>query len=269
MIISKMAQFASGLPPTNLNYMAAASNVVQLTDKSDGPKGALGPAIIGHTMGLIAEGELTPHHVSREFGKHLQTVNLDVKAKYLKSAMDKAYYFEFPEFKGFKGVCAVVGTVAKGDEHKGDMFMAFTYFGDNFIKEISWIRTPLFFEETIEQAMKRTLSVQTQEIDKEQALAEVGIAKYFVNLILYVESGNPDLERIKKKECLSKSLKKQRNFAKKFFPFDICRVGYNTHHGSTNTQGHTVSGHFRWQPWGKMWSKLKLIWIDEYSKGID
>jgi len=88
------------------------------------------------------------------------------------------------------------------------------------------------------------------------------------NCILYINSGNPDLRLTRTPKCNSKSIKGLKKFIKKY-PIEspIVYVGYN--HKKKNIyykDTSEVNGHFRWQPYGKELSKIKLIWINEHIR---
>ena len=84
--------------------------------------------------------------------------------------------------------------------------------------------------------------------------------------LLYINSGEPDLQDLKSVPCLTKKEKKIRQHWRDHCPFDIVDVGYGYHGKLFRVDETSVSGHFRWQPHGPDRSKVKLIWIDEHMR---
>ena len=262
LIISQMAKTVTqDIPPIDLEYMLTASWRLKEVGQP-----TIGIGLIRAAMGRIGLGEQTPHRVSKQFGLHLQSVALNVKAEYLKSSIGKNYYFEFPDYGEYKAACIEVwGVPDELGNSRGDIMLAFCFFGEDYANTIEWMRVPIKYEENMSEAIARSFIVDKDGVNIEQAKGNIGIVTYLTNLVLYVESGKPDLERVPGKKCGSTSLKKQRNFEKKHSVFDVCRVGYNTH-TPNSTETSKVIGHFRWQPWGPLWSKIKLIWIGEHER---
>lgn len=85
--------------------------------------------------------------------------------------------------------------------------------------------------------------------------------EFIVKSILYIESGEPDLQREEAKKHFRKFQKTKR--LNKLCPFDVVNVGYSFHNRVYSVDQGPRRGHFRWQPYGPKKSMLKLIWIDE------
>lgn len=92
------------------------------------------------------------------------------------------------------------------------------------------------------------------------------IFKLLINLILYINSGQPDLRHLKgaSKKGIEFKGKKRAQKIRKYHDVsfhDSILVGFNFKKETL------VNGHFRWQPHGKGRQQVKLIWIDAFTKG--
>jgi len=116
---------------------------------------------------------------------------------------------------------------------------------------------------TIQESVASVITSENKET------LPIDFIDYVVKCLLYVESGEPDLERLTGKESNSKKLKKQCSFKKKNYLCDIIQVGYGFHKRHYNINETMVVGHFRWQSFGYQLTRIKLIWINEYSRRYD
>jgi len=99
-----------------------------------------------------------------------------------------------------------------------------------------------------------------------------GIIKYITNIILYLNSGDPDLRELKKPNIpkITKNIKKFQKKNKHKPLLDIIEVGFNYMKGINYRVSSTeVRGHFRWQPCGSERSQVKLIWVKEHTRNFD
>ena len=99
----------------------------------------------------------------------------------------------------------------------------------------------------------------------QQSITE--LLQFICNVLMYLKSGNPDLREYRPKHKKSFKIKgKSYGAADKNDIFSIL-VGFDYKkpklYSVDNTQ---VSGHFRWQPYGEAYSKIKLIWIDSHIR---
>jgi hypothetical protein len=87
---------------------------------------------------------------------------------------------------------------------------------------------------------------------------------------LYLHSGEPDLRFQKHIDFpTTKKPKKIRHFLKENEGklIDLTLLGYEHKKGKLYTvDSFDVSGHFRWQRYGKDLQQIKLIWLDSYTK---
>jgi hypothetical protein len=88
-----------------------------------------------------------------------------------------------------------------------------------------------------------------------------------VNYLVYIISGQPDLRSWRPPpRPKSKKPKVVRNY-ENLSSVPITLVGYNWKKATIySVDSTTVSGHFRWQPYGKELSMVKLIWIDAHTR---
>lgn len=93
---------------------------------------------------------------------------------------------------------------------------------------------------------------------------------YLLKCLIYIQSGDPDLRKYRPPKIESKNPKKIRSFYRKHHDnslIPMILVGYDFKKPVVYQVGETsVTGHFRWQPYGEGRTKVKLIWIDEHLR---
>ena len=203
----------------------------------------------------------------KEFSSQLKKVDLKILPKYLFNK-EETLYVEFGEsielsvfkIKGF--VCL---------KHKE--FIDICFFSpipNGHVLNLGIVipNHPLF--NTIEDIMNRYISDDCSDLfdvntDKKNL---THLLKYSINCILYIGSGNPDLRLLKKIKKNFKSKKGEKKHRKKNpIEGNLIEVGFNYKKSVLfNIESTNVKGHFRWQPYGKQLSLIKLIWIAEHKR---
>jgi hypothetical protein len=86
----------------------------------------------------------------------------------------------------------------------------------------------------------------------------------FIQFICFIELGDIEVNVVMPKKHIGKT-RKTKLLNESEIPIKVVGPKWNT---QTLVVGPIeVTGHFRLQPYGKGWSKVKLIWIDPYQKG--
>jgi len=109
----------------------------------------------------------------------------------------------------------------------------------------------------------RNIAITQQELDNENS-----VIKKTLSCLIYLMSGSPDL-----RVCLPVERKYKGSNVKKlrrqdqYTDCNVIQVGYGWLKERQRLVGEcSVSGHFRWQPYGEGRTKVKLIWINQYTK---
>lgn len=219
------------------------------------------------------------YRIAQEFGDQLSKVSLKIENKYLK-ADDKVICIEFPEGIRFNlgnnafAHCTYV-VIAKSDDNvrdrtgapivkhvrlmtplfteKGSDTFAFDTLGINFISE----------EETFETAFSRAKANSSWNYFNDDFI------RFVFNSYLYIQSGDPDLRDFKapKPPTNPKDLRRFERQNETKSTLDMTLVGFNYKKPTLfSKDSTTVSGHWRWQPFGENRARVKLIWIDEHVR---
>ena len=224
---------------------------------------------------LIAEflsqyvcGRAKVHMIASLFGNHLAKTKLNLPMSVLPDREGQKYCFEFPDDIRFVNYL--------GEYHRSCMVQIATNRDGH--RTISIIAPDLdergAWKDSTSQA---TISDEYPTIEENLAHIPLGefeqpvitpeMIAYTMKCLVYVESGEPDLESQAGHKILTRNPKKARRQAENRCPFDIVRVGYSFYKGITRHVADTrVSGHFRWQPWGPGLTRIKLIWINEHVR---
>lgn len=212
--------------------------------------------------------------IADKFGYHLSKTNLDLPRAVIPMQDEKYYCFEFPivfdnGYNDFHKV-AVIGLkdisfrydkpegysdsitiIAPDFENNGNWKGSNSFITLHFNKELN----------TLEKSVKSAFKIRSHE-----ASVTEDFVSYVIKCLLYVESGEPDLQP-KYKAPKVKTKAKLRKFFRDFCPFEVISVGYRFQKEHLyHIESTSVRGHFRWQPWGEGRTKVKLIWIDEHSR---
>lgn len=94
------------------------------------------------------------------------------------------------------------------------------------------------------------------------------VIKYIMNAYLYIHSGQPDLREWKPTIIKTKKQKKIRRLEKEnLASIPVTLVGFDYKKQKIySVESSETQGHFRWQPYGEKRDKIKLIWIDNYTR---
>jgi hypothetical protein len=233
--------------------------------------------LLSYSMGLSKV-----YKVAERFGQHLLKTNLDVPCECLSTKMGQSFLFELPfTLKSTDGsqhrtvVVAVTGwhskpgidikSVTKEEESmyqdKAIAILAPDYSPEGQVLETStYFVSPLRPGATIEQ------TIQENVMHMKGSLLSMDLIRLVAKLLLYIDSGEPDLVAEPVVACLTKKPKKLRQHWRDHCPFETISVGYSYHGRLYSKDASQVSGHFRWQTYGPERSKVKLIWIDEHVR---
>jgi hypothetical protein len=226
------------------------------------------------------------YRISKEFGEALSKTKLDISCKYIPK-LNKCYNIQFHNDVLLKSLfgeeditykncyvsiedCSTDYDKLKG-YHKRIMVILPVYLnGNEFYSTYDFVN--LVFKDddqkVTEALVYSAANLKGRGITKEGE----GIIKYITNLILYINSGDPDIRELKKPK-IPKETKNPKKFQKKnrHRPLlDIIEVGFSYMKGITYQVSSTdVRGHFRWQPCGEERSQVKLIWVKEHTRSFD
>lgn len=225
------------------------------------------------------------YKISKDFGEALAQASLDISCKYIPKK-NYAYSIEFhkdakiPSVFGEPNVfyhscyVSIEDCDTEYDKQKGYLKRIMLCFpaylgGSDYYSTYDFVN--LVFKDD-NQTVTEALLDSSRRIES-QDLNEEGrkVAKYITNIILYINSGDPDLREIKKPK-IPKDTKNPRKFEKKNRHrslLDLIEVGFNYLKGINYTVSSTVvRGHFRWQPCGTGREQVKLIWIEEHARNF-
>lgn len=94
---------------------------------------------------------------------------------------------------------------------------------------------------------------------------------YFIfNALLYIQSGDPDLREYSPPQKPPGFKGRERSWRKlhkdqSMYPMTLIGYGYKKP-PMRYVDSTMVAGHFRWQPYGEGFSKIKLIWIETHER---
>ena len=230
---------------------------------------------IGISYDVVSEiirGRSDFYKVGSQFGKHLDRTNLDVPCRLLPVEASEAYYVGFPDGMVFKSQpndyhrnCLASVQLSKDGTTRSLAMLFPDMTSDGRYKESgTYVVLPLTPDLTIGECIDK-LNEQNFEISEGTKRLVAFVAKS----ILYIKSGDPDLQREMGKWSTSKKLKKIKGANRENCRFDTIKVGYGFHGKTFNVDETMVSGHFRWQPYGPDRGLIKLIWIDEHVRTFD
>ena len=249
---------------------------------------------LGSYLALFIKDGAPIYKMGRAFSEELIKVNLDVKIPYIPISKE-IICIEFPQNMRFhlgKGQYARSCYAFMTDEpigHEGKVVkryfeMRFPLYDSRGVisHEEHVCGIPIFdLDQTYEQALSAVLQ---QQIDSEGIAAlteEMGdpknldqaVCSFVLNSFMYIHSGNPDLREYGvPKPPESTKAKKVRSWAKHHENqslLEMILVGFDFKKSRLFTAMSTsVSGHFRWQPYGPQRSKVKLIWIDQHVRNF-
>lgn len=240
---------------------------------------------------MFVKGGEKVYKIAREFGEELVKVDLEIKSTLLPT-FDYTYCIEFPDNIRFHDSneddyfhCAYV-TCQKRDVDTGGTFDPIDKYGkqvycvvdillpcydkDGNLKDaennlVLSFRSP---DESIEESFQRAKESSTHPLHSDDAI------RFILKCMVYLDSGDPDLREYRApKPPNTTKVKKQRRWFKDHLNhslIDMTLVGFDFKKPRASSgEDISVSGHFRWQPYGPNREKVKLIWIDAYIKPGD
>ena len=214
------------------------------------------------------------YKIAEQFGKHLAKTDLDLPCAVIPHKAGTSYWIEFPDNVEFKTkykytnclVTAVdpIHSVQKAPwfyilaldlDEVGNSASTFSHF--SFALDCEKISDLLKTKNT---PLTGSLAYTQDDIFPDEMI------DYVLKCLVYIESGEPDLHREKGSVPLTKKPKKLRRHYEEFCPFDIVNVGYAFHERTRHVSETMVSGFFRWQRYGTGFTKVKLIWVNEFPR---
>jgi len=225
------------------------------------------------------------YKISKEFSEALADASLDVSCKYIPSE-NISYNIQFhkdivltsmfgTDKEAYRN-CYVTIEDCKSeyDIKKGYLKRVMLVFpiyidGVDYISTYDYIN--LVFKDDKQKVSEAILASADQLKDQQLTEEGKGVIKYITNVILYLNSGDPDLRELKKPNIpkVTKNISKFKKKNKYKSLLDIIEVGFNYMKGINYRVSATmVRGHFRWQPYGSGMSMVKLIWIEEHPRNF-
>jgi hypothetical protein len=211
------------------------------------------------------------YQVAHNFGTQLLKADLKLASKYLKPSL-KSILLEFPFTFKFKDFYVRHAFVVVNSNETGKLLTVISakyvdglWDGSTFFTSTVQIDS----SEDIENSLKETsrFFYDSKIVDLKDLNTYHSFIKFCLKCLIYIESSEPDILPIKAATTDKKGTTKIRKFFKYNCPFDVTKLGYGFHGKHHNTEKWSVSGHFRWQPFGPKFSQIKLIWIDEQERG--
>jgi hypothetical protein len=245
-------------------------------------RGILDASMVATIMTFRLRGEKI-YKIARNFGEQLhRTAKLDISGALV--PLTNSVCIEFPDSIRFKmpatndsyAHCAYVYTIddkniriEQGEGiktlYRAVQMLVPHYTGDGTLL-MRYDRVGLVFtdpKESIETVIERSMRASTSPFS-------VDMAHYVMKCLMYIHSGDPDLRAYRAPRAETQNPKKLRRFAKDHANQSLVNmtlVGYDFKKGVVYTKDETsVTGHFRWQPYGPARMQVKLIWIDEHVR---
>ena len=225
------------------------------------------------------------YRISKDFSKALADASLDISCKYIPKK-NISYNIQFHKEIILKSIfgedniayrnCYVTieDCTSEYDKKKGYLKRVMLVFpiyqdGAEYISTYDYIN--LVFEDD-NQKVSEAIQNSAYLLDSKKLTQDgEGVIKYITNIVLYLNSGDPDLRELKKPNIpkLTKNIKKFEKKNKHKPLLDVIEVGYNYMKGiNYSVSGTVVRGHFRWQPCGSNREQVKLIWIEEHPRNF-
>jgi hypothetical protein len=238
-------------------------------------------AIVGCFMQKYLQKKSKVYKIGDNFGYQLNKTNINLPCSLIPYEANKQYWIEFPSsltFESqdcyFKSACITMMRTDTSGEYKDYPSLLITARDFNKDGKIcdysSQVYFPLDPDKTLAEVIELTKNMRlpnTFSFDKTKEIIPTSMIEYIAKCLVYIESGDPDIQSEKGNPPLTKKPKKIKRHLEDFCPFDIVRVGYSFHGRTKHTDSWSVSGHFRWQPCGSKLTQVKLIWIDEHDRG--
>lgn len=220
--------------------------------------------------------------IAREFGENLARAPLDIDHKYLPTFKGQLICIEFPEALRFHDPvnndyfqCAFVACEENthgaidywGQTPKKIVDILFPCLDTDGNAKLEANNLVVTFREgdTLQTSMERARNRSSHPIHCD------GVVEFVLKCLVYIDSGNPDLREYRAPRTpKTENVKKLRRWTRQhdnLSLLDMTLVGYDFKKPREYQVGETlVTGHFRWQPYGENRSKVKLIWIEPFTR---
>ena len=224
--------------------------------------------IMGGVLNDYLNKEENFYRIAAVFGEQLNKTDLKLATEYIPKIGN--IFIEFPfafKFKDFY-IRNVFLTVNYNYDSKGISFACPKFVDGFWDGSIFYTSVDISTSEDIDTSLKETAKYfyDTEVVQINDITTYTNFIKYCLKCIIYIESEEPNLTRELKSVTDKKNITKIRKFYKDHCPFNIISVGYDFHGRQYNMNETLVRGFFRWQPCGVQFSKVKLIWIDEFTR---
>ena len=266
-----------------LHANVAEGLLISLNDDNYTQNGSYGPS---HMFGFLTsymKHKAKIHCIADKFGSHLDKTKLDLPTSIIPYEDGKYHFIEFPHqfhdektddyhhnvivYMGVKleldlpGLEKPIILTLRGCD-KGLVFIFPDYNKDKSPKNTqTFLRLDPTADSTIEKIIEHHI---THGLNSTEHLKR--LVAFTLKCLLYINSGDPDLENENHKPISTKNPKKQRRHIKNERLVDIIKVGYGMHKRHFYVDGGDVVGHYRWQPYGPGRTQVKLIWINEHTR---
>jgi len=227
------------------------------------------------TYHVFLNSDARIYRLCEDFSKDLYKVNLVLPVSFI-PIFTECICVEFPEWfhakhsngKNIKSVFIFQTNWKKssGEVYRG-LRLQFPDYDDNgnWMGTITFIHMELSPEKKLDEIIEETPYKESEDFG-----INIDAINFAIKSYVYIHSGEPDL-RFEKHIPLpqTKKEKKLRHFLRDNVGklVNFFQVGYNYKKRKIYyVDGIEVSGHIRWQPYGPSRQKVKLIWIDPYTK---
>lgn len=226
------------------------------------------------------------YRIAKDFSEALADASLDISCKYIPKT-NQAYNIQFHKevaltsLFGEKDIAyrncyvTIEDCTTEYDKKRGYIKRVMLVFpvymrGEEYYSTYDFVN--LVFKDENQKVTEALLDSAEKLEGKRMTDEGMGIVKYITNILLYLNSGDPDLRELKKPNIprVSKNIKKFQKKNKHKTLLDIFDVGFDYMKGITYRVSSTmVRGHFRWQPCGIGREEVKLIWIGEHPRNFE
>lgn len=226
------------------------------------------------------------YRIAKDFSEALVDASLDISCKYIPK-QNKSYNIQFhkdvvlPSIFGEKDITyrncyvSIEDCDTEYERKKGYLkriilcFPVYLY-GTDYHSTYDYVS--LVFKEEDQTVMEALVDCSRKVKDRLINDGGRSIIKYITNVILYINSGDPDLRELRKPKIpsVTKNPKKFEKKNKHKTLLDIIEVGFNYMKGiKYSVEDSVTRGHFRWQPYGTGRSQIYLKWIDSYTRNFN
>ena len=231
---------------------------------------------------FIRDGKKT-YIIAKDFSEALAEASLDISCRYIPTdaisyniQFHKDYVLSslFDSENVFYRNCyvSIEACDTEYDKKKGYLKrirLVFPIYQEGNLYNSTYDYINLVFREDKQKVRDAILESSKKAKDYKMSEKGIRVIQYIVNVILYINSGDPDLRYLNKPKIpkITKNVHKFHKKNKHKPLLDIIKVGFNYLKGiKYNVSSTVVRGHFRWQPHGEGRGLIKLIWIGEHER---